>query len=133
MIPHLKEEDTLDDLIKQAANIARNVEFGKGLDQGFRSSTPRSYGTPPSRSSTNPPTSASTKSTSGRTRTKITEAERKYLDENRGCYWCRQINVSHFSRDCPERIEAEKMKEVKKETVNALGAVMASDRTSDRS
>ena len=32
LIPHLKEEDTLDDLIKRAANIARNVKFGKSLD-----------------------------------------------------------------------------------------------------
>src|SRR5438552_4021403 len=67
LIPHLKEEDTLDSLIKQAANIARNVEFGKSLDQGFRSATPRSaYGTTPQRSST--PPSASTKSTSGKSR-----------------------------------------------------------------
>src|SRR5437667_6872098 len=66
-IPHLKEEDTLDSLIKQAANIARNIEFGKSLDQGFRSATPRSaYGTTPQRSST--PASASTKSTSGKSR-----------------------------------------------------------------
>src|SRR5437667_645829 len=128
-IPHLKEEDTLDDLIKQAANIARNVEFGKSLDQGFRSSTPRSYGTPPSRSSA--PSSTSTKSTSGKPRTKITDAERKYLDDNHGCYWCRKINAGHFSRDCPDRIEAEKMKEVKKETVNALEAVVESDSDSE--
>src|SRR5205809_1037660 len=129
MIPHLREEDTLDDLIKQAANIARNVEFRKSLDQGFRSSTPRSYGTPPSRSSA--PSSTSTKSTSGKPRTKITDAERKYLDDNHGCYWCRKINAGHFSRDCPDRIEAEKMKEVKKETVNALEAVVESDSDSE--
>ena len=78
MIPHLKEEDTLDSLIKQAANIARNVEFGKSLDQGFRSTTPRStYGTTLPRSSTPPSTAA--KSTSGKPRsfTKLTDSERK--------------------------------------------------------
>ena len=135
LIPHLKEEDTLDSLIKQAANIARNVEFGKSLDQGFRSATPRSaYGTTPQRSST--PPSASTKSTSGKSRsfTKITDAERKYLDDNHGCYWCRKINAGHFSRDCPDRIEAEKKKEVKKESVSALEAtVVESDSDSEYS
>src|SRR5579859_2562831 len=56
LIPHLEEEDTLDSLIKKATHIARNVEFGKTLDQGSRSSAPRS--------SINMSSSASTRSTS---------------------------------------------------------------------
>ena len=133
LIPHLKEEDTLDTLIKQAANIARNVEFGKSLDQSFRPST-RSASAAPGRYSAD--SSALTKSTSGKPRsfTKLTDAERKYLDENYGCYWCRKINAGHMSRDCPDRIEAERKKEVKKESVSALEAsVVESDSDSEYS
>jgi hypothetical protein len=63
----------LDSLIKRAANIVRNVEFGKSLDQG---SSTRSYSTPPPRSSTNTSSSAS-KTTRGEPRsfTKITDSE----------------------------------------------------------
>jgi Retrotransposon gag protein len=66
LIPHLAEEDTLDTLIKKAANIARNVEFGKSLDQSFRSSAPRSSSAPPTRSFTSGSTSTSSKSTTGK-------------------------------------------------------------------
>jgi hypothetical protein len=64
LIPHLHEENTLDDLIKKAANIARNVEFGRSLDQSFRSSTLRSSNAPPSHSSTGGISTVPTKSTS---------------------------------------------------------------------
>jgi len=64
LIPHLKEEDTLDNLIKQAANIARNVELGKSLDQSFRSST-RSSNAPPGRYSTDDTSTATTKLVNG--------------------------------------------------------------------
>src|SRR5579859_483656 len=131
LIPHLEENDKLDSLIKKATNIARNVEFGKNLDQGSRSSASHSYGVPPSRSST----SVFIKSTSGKPRsfTKLTDSERKYLDENNGCYWCRKINAGHMSRDCPDRIEAERKKEVKKESVSTLDAVVQSESDSEYS
>jgi len=137
LIPHLQKEDSLDDLIKRAANIARNVEFRMRLDQGSRSTTPRSYGITPPRSygttprSSTPPSMSTTssKSASGKpgSFTKLTNEERKYLDEHHGCYWYRKINVDHMSRDCPDRIEAERKREARRANVNALEAVVESD------
>jgi hypothetical protein len=46
----------------------------------------------------------------------------------------RKVNAGHMSRDCPDRIEAERKKEVKKESVSALEAsVVESDSDSEYS
>jgi hypothetical protein len=129
LIPHLAEEDTLDSLIKKATNIARNVEFGKSLDQNFRSSTPRSSNAPPTRSSASGSLSTPTKSTTGKKYTsKLNDGDREYLRNNNGCFWCRKINVDHMATNCPDRLEsADKTKEVKKESVSTLEAVVESD------
>ena len=104
LIPSLEGKETLDTLIKKATNIARNVEFGKSLDQGFRSSTPRPSSAAPSRSFTSGPSSGSTKSAPGKTRTttKLNDTDREYLRNNNGCFWCRKINVGHTAADCPD-------------------------------
>src|SRR5947207_14645683 len=63
LIPSLEGEETLDTLIKKAANIAHNVEFGKSLDQSSQSRqfTPRSSSAPPTPFSTRGPSPGSTK------------------------------------------------------------------------
>jgi hypothetical protein len=116
LIPHLVEEDTLDSLIKKAANIARNVEFGKSLDQSFRSSTPRSSSTLSTRSSANGSLSTPTKSATGKKYTsKLSDADREYLRNNNGCFWCRKINVDHMATNCPDRLESADKAKVLKE------------------
>jgi hypothetical protein len=38
----------------------------------------------------------------GDRRTKLTDAERTYLRNNRGCFKCRKINAGHIAQNCPE-------------------------------
>ena len=50
------------------------------------------------------------------------------MRKNKGCYWCRKINVDHFASNCPERTETSgKAKVVKQESVSALDVVVESD------
>src|SRR5271170_1747576 len=69
ILPHLEDKDTLDDLIKKVSNVARNVDFGKGLERSFRSSSPHSSNAPPSRPYNSGPSLGPTESTSAKSRT----------------------------------------------------------------
>ena len=63
---------------------------------------------------------------------KLNDAEREYLKNNNGCFWCHKINTDHTASDCSNRLESmNKAKEVKKESVSALGAVVESDSESE--
>src|SRR5438876_3170041 len=108
LIPSLEGKETLDTLIEKAANIARNVEFGKSLDQSFQShhSTPRSSSAPSTRFPTGTSSAVSTKSSMGKPKfmVKLTEGDREYLSNNNGCFWCRKINVDHIATGCPDRL-----------------------------
>ena len=128
LIPHLDEKDTLNTLIKKAANIARNVEFGKSLDYSSnRPSTSRSPSNAPARSFSGGNSSTPMKSTSRKS--KLTDEDRDYLRKNKGCFWCREINVDYMFTNCPKRLGAERLKEVKKETVSALKASVVESET----
>lgn len=135
LIPSLEGKETLDTLIKKATNIARNIEFGKSLDQP-RQSIPRSSGAASTRYPTVNSSSTPAKSAGKlRFRNKLTDADREYLRRNKGCFNCRKINVDHISVDCPEEWEyvAKEMKEekVKKESISALDAIVESDSDSE--
>jgi len=129
LIPSLEGKETLDTLIRKAANIARNIEFGRSLEQSLqpRQPAPRSSHTPPIRSST--------KAAAGKPTftNKLSDDDRENLRNNNGCFWCRKINAGHIAKDCPDRLESERAKEVKKESVSALGAVVESDPDSEYS
>ena len=81
--------------------------------------------TPPTRSAGKGSQSTSAKSTAGKKYTsRLTDADREYLRNNNGCFWCRKTNTDHMATNCPDRLElADKMKEVKKESVSALEAI----------
>ena len=83
----------MDILIKKACNVARNIEFGKTLDQIQQSlsrySDPRS-----SIGSTITPVKSADKLIFS---TKLTNADREYLRKNKECFNCRRINVDHIS------------------------------------
>ena len=38
---------------------------------------------------------------------KLTEAEKKRLQETNGCFYCRKPNAGHSSRDCPEKLKSQ--------------------------
>jgi hypothetical protein len=38
---------------------------------------------------------------------KLTDEERAYLQANNGCFKCRQINVDHVARNCPDELYTE--------------------------
>src|SRR5437667_1649514 len=77
LIPSLEGKETLDTLIKKAANIARNVEFGKSLHQSFQSRhfAPRSSSAPPTPFSTRGSSPGSTQPATGKFKSpnKLTE------------------------------------------------------------
>jgi hypothetical protein len=151
MIPYFNGDEKLDNLIKKACNIARNDALRKSLDRQApapkpRYSSPRPTGNSPRPTGNSPrPTgnsssSSSSTSTPGKSiyankfTTKLTEEERTYLTRNRGCYNCRKINADHIALNCPDLPEAlVKAREVKKESVSALGAVVESDSDSEYS
>jgi hypothetical protein len=131
LIPSLTGEETLDALIKRAGNVARNLDFGKSLD-----ATPSTQNV--SRSSTSQATYPNVPKPSGRHKfpSKLTESEREYLRNNKGCYLCRKTNVDHIASNCPDKVSSstmdkERSKEVKKESVSALGAIVESDSESE--
>ena len=134
LVPHLdKEKDTLDVLIKKANNIARNVEFGKSLDYGFN--CPTSASASRSLNAQASPRSASRGYMSYASgmkpvRSKLSDADKDYLRRNKGCFSCGRINAGHIAEKCPDRLAAAKskeVKEVKKESISALDAVVKSD------
>ena len=134
MIPFINGNEKLNELIKKACNIARNNEFGKSLDN--QPQTPKSrYSTPrPTRNVSSSSSSIPAKLSSGRINkfiTKLTDEDRNYLRRNNGCFNCRKINVEHISTNCPDLLEAEKAKEVKKESVSALGTIVESESDSE--
>ncbi|KAJ3290335.1 hypothetical protein HK104_006854, partial [Borealophlyctis nickersoniae] len=55
-------------------------------------------------------------------RAPLTAAECKHLIANKGCFYCRKINCGHQVRNCPDKIAADKAKQVK---VNAASATPA--------
>ena len=108
MVPHLGGEETLDELVKKACNIARNYEFGKSLENQSQPTKPRYSSPRPSGNNTSSSTSTPAKSKSGRFNkftTKLSDSDRDHLRNNNGCFNCRQINVDHISSNCPERAQ----------------------------
>ncbi|KAJ3277474.1 hypothetical protein HK104_003264 [Borealophlyctis nickersoniae] len=55
-------------------------------------------------------------------RAPLTAAERKHLIANKGCFYCRKINCGHQVRNCPDKIAANKAKQLK---INAASATPA--------
>ena len=100
LIPFLEGEESLDTLMKKACNIARNVEFGKSLEQPVQPS--RNF---ISRSTISNTSLSGLVKPTGRSKftTKLTDADREYLRDNKGCFNCRKANVDHISTNCPER------------------------------
>jgi hypothetical protein len=73
---------------------------------------------PPSATSPHATSSSSTSpitSSKPKTRRKLTQADRDFLNENNGCYFCREINAGHRAKFCPESLAvraAQKGKEI---------------------
>ena len=139
MVPFINGDEKLDDLITKACNIARNNEFGKSLDRKSfdrQSPAPKPRFSPRPTGSTSPSSSTPTpvKSISGKANkftTKLSEEDRDYLRRHRGCFNCRKLNVDHISTNCPDLPEDVKAREVKKESVSALGAIVESESDSE--
>ena len=116
------------DLIKRCYNITRNIDYGKSLDRknsALTISSSCSGGSPVANSSSfnSPVTSINTaRNAEGKFLKKLTDAEKDYLCRNDRCFNCRKIKVGHRATRCPDK-EKEKLKEVKKESVNALAVV----------
>src|SRR5271154_6676817 len=127
LIPFLEGEESLDTLVKKACNIARNVEFGKSLEQPMQQL--RNFVPRPAVGNTS---SGSIKPT-GRPKftTKLTDSDRTTLRNNNGCFNCRKINVDHISTDCPDKgnfnWKPVEKAEAKKESVSMLDAVVEFD------
>ena len=121
LVSSLSGGETLDELVKRACNVARNLEFGKSLDFAPSSQLSRLSNSVATSAVASRPSIRKVKSSP-----KLTESEQEYLSKNRGCWFCRKINVDHIVSSCPEKkmpsLAATKgeLKEVKKEFINAL-------------
>ena len=133
LVPHLDwEKDTLDGLIRKANNIARNVEFGKSLKLDYGSNRPTPTSTSHTSSAQRPASGGYVPSPPGTkpARAKLSDADKDHLRRNKGCFSCGRINAGHIAENCPDRLAAAKpkeLKEVKKESISALEAVVESD------
>ena len=83
VLPALTGEETLKVLIRRAATVARNLDYGKDLERKMTSTTPRFTGSTSNSNSSRSGTPAAS-GTLSKSRTKLTDAERQYLMENEG-------------------------------------------------
>ena len=111
MLPNFTGKESLTELIKHAAVISRNLEFGKSLESKTRSSSPAESKKRSSSSSATRMPSANGPSilsvnremdSLGKFLTKLSEPEKDYLSKNKGCFNCRKINAGHIAPDCWE-------------------------------
>jgi hypothetical protein len=138
LVPTLEGDESLDTLIKKARNVARNVELLKSLERSQGNRYPPRSSTTSTRPSSGRTSSAPVKSTGNATlkfTTKLTDADREYLRNNKGCYKCRKTYVDHVAANCPEKWEyvakEAKEPETKKESISALNTVAESESDSD--
>ena len=143
--PHVVDVTDIDALTKKAMATEKAVQIAKALQATTMKMSPSTIRPSTIRPSMSSPSTAhhtGLSSESTTKRKKITDAERKYLDENHGCYFCRKLNAGHFSRDCPDLAKylakraLEEAKDgadfkVKKESVNTLSYIVESNSDSE--
>jgi hypothetical protein len=66
------------------------------------STTPASTNSTGYTGSRTPTSSTRAPAAAGAKLKKLTESERQYLRDNKGCFACREINVDHMAKDCPK-------------------------------
>jgi len=97
LAPALLGDEDLDSLIARANNVSRALKQARPHTTTTHTMThaPASSSQPSqSNFSSSPSAPANLK--------KLTEMEREYLHNNRGCFRCRKTNVDHIASTCPE-------------------------------
>ncbi|KAJ3265826.1 hypothetical protein HK104_006220, partial [Borealophlyctis nickersoniae] len=119
------------DELAKAALAVDNIAFTTRARQNATQNRPRPAPPVPSSGPTPMDIDATTvtkkdNKTSNGTRKPLTAADKKYLIANKGCFYCRKINVDHRVPTCPDKIAADKAKQVKVNSVSAAASSTAS-------
>jgi hypothetical protein len=117
---------TFDDLV---ISIKRKDEYLRMRDGNYSHTIPSVAKPPFKTSNSNTPSSPSGQF---RVITKLTDAERQYLKDNKGCYRCREVNVNHVAANCPKFINRPANVVVKKEeSVSQVSAIVSEFESSE--